>query len=371
MGGRSCLAVSFGLTHLHCRHRSRTGLNRGPPGFATADVNANPGGPLGLPVDLRWVTLPYLGIPRRPFEVYRRARINIPAADILDADLSGSQVNGSSIIAFPPASGGLIYIAAFEASPSSGNVLVVAPYDMYGKTIPGVGLEADYMQSSLFICPGMAGLRVAGFGTISVVVGVNQETYANLPGWERIQVVGLPTQPSDHLMPAYNSSVKQGFDVALTTGILAARERMALSHLFLKPPPASGDPTFPLPAWPPSNPAEYLLNLRSGRNLFPMIVKCLQNSNDSNPTQMQSLYMETVNNLDGIIQANAPAGSNPTPAGQSGSAEIPVVSLSMLGVSTDSDAALALGYGTIDIPARFRLAIYAAHTRPAATNRLY
>jgi len=104
-----------------------------------------------------------------------------------------------------------------------------------------------------------------------------------------------------------------------------------------------------------------------------MIVKCLQNSNDANPTQMQSLYMETVNNLDGIIQANAPTGSNPTPAGQSGSAEIPVVSLSMLGVSTDSDAALALGYGTIDIPLLDEiaevLAIYAKYSgRSAQVN---
>ncbi len=338
-----------------------------PSDFATAEVNANPNGPLGLPIDLRWVTLPYLGIPRQPFEVFRRARINIPAADILELTSAPVQVNGSSIIPFPAASAGVIYIAAFEASPSSGNVLIVAPYDMYGKTIPGVVLETDSTQVWYFICPGMAGLRVDGFGTISLVVGVNQETYANLPGWERIQVVGLPVETTDNLAPAYNSSVKQGFDIALTTGILAARERMALSHLFLKPPPATGDPTFPLPAWPPSNPAEYLLNLRSGTNLFPMIVKCLQNSNDTNPTQMQSLYMETVNNLDGIIQANAPAGSNPSPAGQSGSAEIPVVSLSMLGVSTDSDAALALGYGTIDIPLLDEiaevLAIYAEYSR--------
>ena len=42
-----------------------------PSDFATAEVNANPDGPLGLPIDLRWVTLPYLGIPRQPFEVFR------------------------------------------------------------------------------------------------------------------------------------------------------------------------------------------------------------------------------------------------------------------------------------------------------------
>jgi hypothetical protein len=308
----------------------------------------NPGGELGIPVDLRWVTIPELGFPREPFRVWRRARINIPATSIQTLLASPAQINGASDLPFPTASAGTIYMAGFEVAPVTGGALALAPYDLRGMTIPGVRFETLYAQSSIFICPGMAGLRVVGQGTVSIVLGIDQETYANLPDWEIIQVVGLPTEPADNLGAAYASGAPQGFDIAPATGVVAARARMALSHLFQKQPPSSGDPTFPVPSWPASVPVKYLENLRSGMNLFPMIVSCLQHSNDSNPAQMQSAYKETVNKLDGIIQANIP-GQTPNPA-QTTTVDIQVVALSMMSVSTDSDAALALGYGTVDIP---------------------
>ena len=317
-------------------------------GVAYEAAAANPGGALGLPVDLRWVTKPELGFPRQPFEVWRRARINIPTQDVVTLLSSPVQINGLSDIPFPANDAGMMYIVAFQVAPSSGNVLILAPYDLRGKTIPGVVFEASYAQTSYFVCPGMAGLRVVGEGTINTAAGVSQEVYANLPGWELIQIVGLPVTPADNLNPAYDSAAHQGYDIAPTTGLIAAEERMALSHIFLKQPQPSGDPTFPVPPWPASNPVQYLANLRSGTNLFPMIVKCLQGTNDANPAQMQSIYVETVNNLDGVFQANVPnAKKDPS---QTSTVEIPVVQLSMLAVSTDSDAALALGYGTVDIP---------------------
>jgi hypothetical protein len=339
---------------------------RRPVVLGTTEVSADPYGDLGIPVDLRWVTLPELGFPREPFRVWRRARVNIPANDIQTLVGAPTQIDGASDLPFPAASAGTIYMAAFEAAPTTGGVLVIAPYDLRGMTIPGLLFEATYAQASLFICPGMAGLRVVGEGTMSIVLGVDQQSYANLPDWEIIQVVGLPTQPADNLGAAYASGEKQGFDIAATTGVIAAEERMALSHFFQAAPPASSDPTFPVPAWPKSNPTQYIKNLRSGTNLFPMIVKCLQNTNDANPAQMQSNYLETVNNLDGIIQANIP-GQTPDPA-QTTTVDIPVVGLSMMSVSTDSDAALALGYGTVDIPLLDAIAEVLAYYASIGTN---
>jgi hypothetical protein len=321
---------------------------RRPVDLSAGDIAGNSGGALGIPVDLRWVTKPELGFPRQPFQVWRRARLNIPTQDLTTLIAAPVQINGSSDIPFSANSAGMIYMVGFQVAPTSGNVLYIAPYDLRGKTIPGVMFEAWFAQAGYFVCPGMAGLRVVGQGTVNVALGIDQEIYANLPGWERIQMVGFPVKPTDNLDPAYESSAPQGFDIAPTTGLIAAEERLLLSHAFLKQPPPTGDPTFPLPGWPASNPAQYLANLRSGSNLFPMIVRCLQGTNDANPAQMQSNYVETVNNLDGIIQANVP-NATPDPS-QKSTVEIPVVSLSMLAVTTDSDAALAIGYGTIDLP---------------------
>jgi hypothetical protein len=336
------------------------------PTVLGSEVSDDPYGDLGIPVDLRWVTTPELGFPREPFRVWRRARVNIPAGDIQTLIGSPSQINGASDLPFPTASYGTIYMVGFEATPATGSILVMAPYDLRGMTIPGLVFETNYAQSSFFISPGMAGLRVIGQGTVSIVVGVDQQVYANLPDWEIIQAVGLPTEPADLLNAAYASGAPQGFDIAATTGVIAAEERMALSHFFQAAPPASGDPTFPVPVWPKSNPAQYIKNLRSGTNMFPIIVNCLQNSNDAIPAQMQSAYTETVNNLDGIIQANIP-GQTPDPT-QTSTVDIKVVALSMMSVCTDSDAALALGYGTVDIPLMDAIAEVLAYYAGMRTN---
>ena len=302
---------------------------------------------LGIPVALRWLTTPELGFPRRPFNVYRRARANIPANAIRKILTSPALVNGSVDVPFPTSSVGLMYLAAFALAPAPNQILEVTAYDLYGKAIPGLAYQASYAGTGLFACPGMAGLRVSGMGTVTQVLAINQDDYANLRGWQLIQVVGLPANKGE-LGSAYNDTIPQGYELALTDGLTAAGQRLSIAHLFRGLAPATGDASFPLPAWPPSNVPAYLSNLRSPSNLFPMIARCLMNSVDTSQAKMQSAYSETVN-LDGIKQANLP-GATADPAKPS-TAVMPVVSLSMLAVGTDSDAATALGYGTIDIPA--------------------
>jgi hypothetical protein len=78
-----------------------------------------------------------------------------------------------------------------------------------------------------------------------------------------------------------------------------------------------------------------------------MIERCLENSVDANPSQMQASYTETVT-VDGIRQTGV-AVSSPDPTTPS-LVNLPVTGIAMLAVSTDSFAAVALGYGTVDIP---------------------
>jgi hypothetical protein len=299
---------------------------------------------LGIPVALRWMTKPELGIPRRPFNVYRRARQNVPASMVRNLLSGPVAVDGTVELPFSTATNGLIYIVQFTLAPAPNGFMEVLAFDFYGNPMPGLEFDTSVAVTYLFACPGMAGLRVSGAGTVNQIIGVNEDDYANLPDWQRIQVVGLPAKKGE-LGAAYDDTVPQGFESALTNGFVAAEERLLTADLVRGVPPDTGDPTFPLPPWPPPVPTGYLNQLRSTSHLFPMIARCLKNSADSDPAKMQSLYIETVN-VDGIKQANLP-GATP---GQPGTVAIPVVGLTMLAVSTDSDAATALGYGTIDLP---------------------
>jgi hypothetical protein len=302
---------------------------------------------LGIPVSLRWVTMPELGFPRRPFNVYRRARRSIPAGIIRNLLPAPVAVNGTIDVPFSTGTNGLMYLVAFSVTPATNQLIEVVAYDLYGNLLPDLEYDTIYGGSQVFACPGIAGLRISGAGTINQIQGVNEDDYANLPDWQLIQVVGLPAKKGE-LGAAYDDTVPQGYEFALTDGFTAAEERMLITNLLRDPLPSTGDPSFPLPVWPAPNVAGYLNNLRSANNLFPMVTRCLQNSVDSNATKMQSLYTETVN-LDGIKQANLP-GATADPANPS-TATMPIVNLCMLAVSTDCDAAVSLGYGAVDVPA--------------------
>jgi hypothetical protein len=299
---------------------------------------------LGIPVALRWMTTPELGFPRRPFNVYRRARSNIPARIIRNLLPAPATINGTVNFPFSTGSNGLMYLVAFSLVPASNSILDVVAYDLFGNAIPSLKYDIWSAATGLFVGPGIAGLRISGSGSVTQILAVNEDDYANLPDWQLIQVVGLPAKKGE-LGTAYADTVRQGYEFALTDGFTAAEERLLISNAVRGLPPGTGDPSFPLPPWPFPNALGYLNNLRSTSNLFPMIAQCLTNSVDANAAKMQSLYTQTAN-VDGIKQANMP-GATP---GNPSTVTIPVVGVSMLAVSTDCDAATALGYGTIDIP---------------------
>ena len=304
-------------------------------------------GQLGIPTALRWLTVPELGIPRRPFNVYRRRRGNIPSAYVRTLVSGPVSLSGPLVdLPFPATTGGLIYLVAVLVQPTAGESISVTAYDLYGNALPGQSFTTGSPANPLLTGPGMAGVRVSGFGQVGPVIGVGQDDYANLPDWQLTQVVGLPTHKGE-FGADYDSAQPQGYVAPHLDGYAAAELRLLIAHLLRGNPPDTGDPQFPLPPWPPSSPVGYLDNLRSAGNLFGMIGDCLANSVDSDPAKMQSLYTEQVM-LGGIKQANlSGATANPD---QTSTAGIPVVATTMLGVSTDSDAATALGYGTMDLP---------------------
>lgn len=300
---------------------------------------------LGIPAALRWSTLPGLGIPREPFQVYRRRRTPIPSTAVRQLFPQPVSINGTVDLPFSN-SAGLIYLAGITANPASGGNLAVTAYDLFGHALPGQIWSTTTPATTLFVGPGIAGLRASGSGTVGPVVGVNQDDYANLSDWQLTQVVGLPTQPNQ-FSPHYDSDVPQGYVTASLSGYKAAELRLMIAEILRGQPQPSPDAQFPLPAWPASSPAGYLQNLCSPDNLLPLIGECLTASNDSDPRHMQSLFTTSIT-LDGIKQANLP-GAEADPS-QPSTAQLAVVSVTMLAVSTDSDAATALGYGTVDFP---------------------
>lgn len=310
-------------------------------------VIAGARGDVGIPVALRWLTVPELGIPRRPFEVYRRPRLPVPAAVVRTLVTGPITLTGPTVdLPFPPTSGDLIYLASITATPTAGQALEVTAYDLYGNAIPGQQYTVTSGPAPTLVGPGMAGLRVAGVGTVNAVYGVSSDDYANLPDWQLTQVVGLPTLPGQ-TGAAYDSVIPQGYAPAHLDGYAAAVQRLEIATLARGTPPPTGNPAVPLPPWPASSPGGYLNSIRSAGNLLPMITACLASSVDSDPSRMQSLYTETVT-VDGVKQANLPgATADPTRPSTVG---IPVISMTMLGVGADCDSATALGYGTVDLP---------------------
>ena len=300
---------------------------------------------IGTPVALRWLTRTELGIPRRPFQLYRRPRLPVPQTVVRTLLTSPAQVNGTIDLAFP--AGALMCLVSATVQPMAGQSITLVPYDYFGNPVLALTVTLSANGAAPFACPGMAGLRVQGEGVVTAVQGVEDDEYANLPDWELIQIVGLPVE-NGQFSPHYDSTMKQGFVFALTTGRIAALERMLVAEILRDPAPPTGDPTFPLPPWPPASPAAYLQQLAASWQLLEMIGDCLAGSDDASPAHMQSMYTKTVN-VSGITQANLPLGQTGSSTGPS-QAVLPVVGVAMMAAGTDSDAATALGYGTIDIP---------------------
>jgi hypothetical protein len=299
-------------------------------------------------VALRWSTRPDLGFPRQPFQVYRRRRNTIEGAAAVTILSTATSLSGPAQI-FPVLPGGdAAYLVVVRVIANASNTVTVQALDLYGKAIPDQELSVAQGAFVEFRCPGIGSLSISGTGTVPSIVAIGENAYANLPDWASIQTVGLPLKNNE--IGTFYKTVPQGFWPDTVTpptldGVIAATERTFITAALASPPSPTGIADFPLPAWPPPVPAAYVANLRSTANVVPMIERCLEHSVDGNPAKMQSAYSETVT-TDGLGQI----GTAPPSPSVSSQVLLPVTGVVMLAVSTDPYAAVALGYGTVDLP---------------------
>jgi hypothetical protein len=299
-------------------------------------------------VALRWSTRPDLGFPRQPFQVYRRRRNTIEGTAAVTVLATATSLSGSPQI-FPVLPGGdAAYMVVVRVIANTTNTVTVQALDLYGKTIPDQELSVAQTAFVEFRCPGIGSLSISGTGTVFSIVAIGENAYANLPDWAPIQTVGLPLKNNE--IGTFYKTVPQGFWSDAVTpptldGVSAATDRTFITAALASPPPPTGIADFPLPAWPPPNPTAYVANIRSAANVVPMIERCLEHSVDGDPAKMQSAYSEIVT-TDGLGQIGA-APSSPSSSSQ---VSLPITGVGMLAVSTDPYAAVALGYGTVDLP---------------------
>jgi hypothetical protein len=310
---------------------------------------------IALPIALRWSHVKELGFPREPFAVFRRLRNPGTEKALFVQVLSQSVPITTQPIVSTFAAGDAAYVVSAAISVPSGTSVTVEALDIRSKPIPGQTITVTATSIAQFRCPGIVALQAFGSGTIGPLSVIPQTVYADLADWQKIQTVGLPLKKGE-IGAAYNT-LPQGIEPATLDGLTFADERMLITSLLQVNPPGTGIADFPLPAWPVPDPTAYVANIRSAKSLVPMIERCLGQSVDSDPGKQQSSYVETVT-IPGIKQSNAPAASaNPA---QTTEAALPIVGVAMLAASTDSYAAVALGYGTVDIPPQ------PAGTAPAA-----
>lgn len=312
-----------------------------------------------LPIALRWSHIKELGFPREPFQVFRRLRNAATEKGLFVQVLAQSVPIATQPIVSTFAAGDAAYVVRAAVSVPTGTSVTVEALDIRSKPIPGQTVTITLTSIVQFRCPGITALHAFGTGTIGPLSVIPQTVYANLPDWQKIQTVGLPLLKGE-IGAAYNTLL-QGIEPASLDGVTFGIERMLITALLQVNPFGTGIADFPLPAWPVPDPAAYVANIRSAKSLVPMIERCLDNSTDTDPAKQQSAYVETVT-VPGIKQSNVP-GATANPA-QTTQAALPIVGVGMLAASTDSYAAVSLGYGTVDIPPHPEVASPAAAAPP-------
>jgi hypothetical protein len=301
---------------------------------------------LGPPVALRWVTQPVVGFPRVPFEVWRRPRIEKPPERLFER--ATVTAGAQTVVGW---TAGELYEVHFDAKPDPGATLVVEALDLHGRVIPGQRAQFTVAARGGLRSPGIASLRLTGRGAVETPRGTLQQTLANEPDWTRIEVVGLPFRKGEIAPPVYTPT-PQGPGAPGLDGFEAALVRLRISEVLHQPLPATGVADIPTPMWNAPDPAAYLKTVRDfSPALVALIADCLSSSDDTNMAKLQVLYQAAAS-LPGIRQADLPGaaiGADPTQV------EVPVVGISMLAAGSDTDAATALGYGTVDFPPDVKL----------------
>lgn len=298
-----------------------------------------------LPIALRWSHVKELGFPREPFQVFRRLRNPGSEKSLFVQVLAQPVPIATQPVVSAFGAGDAAYVVNAAVSVPTGTSVTVQALDLQSRPIPGQTVTVTLSSTVQFRCPGISAVHAFGTGTVGPLSVIPETVYANLPDWQKIQTVGLPLLDGE--IGAAYSTLPQGIEPAGLDGVAFASERLLITALLQVNPSGTGIADFPLPVWPVPDAAAYVANMRGANSLVPMIERCLENSTDSSPGHEQAAYFEAVA-IPGIKQSNVP-GATPDPA-QATTVTLPVVGVGMLAASTDSYAAVSLGYGTTDIP---------------------
>jgi hypothetical protein len=233
-----------------------------------------------------------------------------------------------------------MYLVAVRVTPVAGSVRVSA-LDDRRLVIPGQDQSVSAAMTVVFRANGIAALRITGQAGYDGVVGVAAEALANASGWIRFDTVGLPFKQTE-LDPTRYDPIPQGPEPPTLDGVIAALQRLTLAeaaHLPLPAPPA------PLPsvAWPAPPPDPFLISVRDNRSVGGAIRRCIAGSDNRVFGHRQFDFRDT-STVRGIVQADHPVVGAPD-----AQVALPVVGVTQLLASGDGFAAVALGYGTMDI----------------------
>ena len=297
--------------------------------------------PEQLPVALRWSMHPEFGFPRSPFSVYRRFAdySTMPKIPLI----AGIQnVVGIKALDFSEE----MYLLSVSISLTSSQKMTITPLGKGGLEIEDKSFTMETSGTIILKTASIHGILFKGYGQVNSLIGIPQLPVLNAGNWDKIQLVGLPFGTGEIKNLGYQGD-PQGFSPhALTTAKEASLLRLMMgNHFFTSPPSLTTlDPSVPPVPWKFPKPDQYLNFLGNGPDSqLSSIRSCLEKSDDFswNRNRRQPAYIQK-STVSGISQPGT-LGSTTT-----ANATIPVVAQTLLSVSTENPASLALGFGTYD-----------------------
>jgi len=293
------------------------------------------------PVALRWRLHPErIDMPRTPFQVWRRVQS-------LDVRLEDLGIPPTTIVATSTIEWERLPLFELRARirPEPGATMSVEALDDHGETIPGEIVTGVSSENIVRLHrPNICAVRITGRGVVSEFLGLSMVAYANMAGWELIETVGLPFHLHETPVNVYDAR-EQGLPSDPKSGFEAAHDRLKIGEILYEPPFPTGPGGVLAPGWPAPPPNQVLAEIRDG-DLKPLSLlrEMFENVSPGDPARRQFTFAHQVTDLRGFHQPGGGISTDPA------NVDLPVASLILLSVATDTWSALVLGFGTTDFP---------------------
>ncbi len=290
-----------------------------------------------LPTALRWRVHDSLGVPREPFELWRRPLSGTPAP--VSLGVPATTVSGQRILEWNRRR---LMELRCQAAPNAGFSLTLQALDDFFRPIIGERVTVNTPRAVRLRAPNICALRVTGDGQVSNLQGVTMVALANASDWTLIETVGLPVKANETPGNVYDAR-PQGRPGAPKPGIDAARDRLDVGFQLYVPPPAAGPGGVPAPTWPAPVPDEVVKEVRE--EIFPLLQEMLTEVDSDSVDLPQARFRQGVK-FPGVRQLGTAVEV------QTGRADLQVAGLTLLMAAMDGWTSLALGFGSTDLPTR-------------------